>query len=66
MIDWKGAMHICNRLPFSSYPFRDGFDTAWKQLLRSLPEAEGDEETPPDLAAKINRIVQELEDLESV
>ena len=41
-------------------------DTAWKQLLRSLPEAEGDEETPPDLAAKINRIVQELEDLESV
>ena len=41
-------------------------DTAWKQLLRSLPEAEGDDETPPDLAAKINRIVQELEDLESV
>lgn len=41
-------------------------DTAWKQLLRSLPEAEGDEETPPDLAAKINRIVQELEDLENV
>ena len=32
VIDWKGAMHICNRLPFSSYPFRDGFDTAWKQL----------------------------------
>ena len=41
-------------------------DAAWKQLLRSLPEAEGDEETPPDLAQKINRIVQELEDLESV
>jgi cell division septum initiation protein DivIVA len=41
-------------------------DTAWKQLLRSLPDAEGDEETPPDLAAKINRIVRELEDLESV
>ena len=32
VVDWKGAMHICNRLPFSSYPFRDGFDTAWKQL----------------------------------
>ena len=41
-------------------------DNAWKQLLRSLPEGEEDEETPPDLAAKINRIVQELEDLESV
>ena len=41
-------------------------DTAWKQLLRSLPDAEGDEETPPDLSAKINRIVQELEDLEQI
>ena len=40
-------------------------DSAWKQLLRSLPDAEEDAETPPDLAAKINRIVQELEDLEN-
>ena len=40
-------------------------DASWNQLLRSLPDAEEDEETPPDLTAKINRIVQELEDLEN-
>ena len=41
-------------------------DIAWKQLLRSLPDVKEDEETLPDLSAKINRIVQELEDLEQI
>ena len=32
VIDWKGIMHPCNRLSFDSYPLRDGFEKAWRQI----------------------------------
>ncbi len=47
VIDWKGTMHTCNRLPFGSYPLRDGFKAAWKQVnefaenFPRVPECKG-------------------------
>lgn len=32
MISWKGEMRICNRLPTKSYPLRDGFAEAWREI----------------------------------
>ena len=32
VINWKGEMKICNRLSPKSYPLRDGFAVAWKEI----------------------------------
>ncbi len=48
VMNWQGIMTICNRLEMiRTYPLRDGFEKAWKELNRKsnnwprVPECEG-------------------------
>ena len=47
VIDWKGEMRICNRLEARSFPLRDGFTEAWREINRvanewpRIPECQG-------------------------